>query len=133
MVPLVGTRIDPEVNDVAPIVLERIKKTAEDHHQDILHLEILEFQKMIEARHITRSRQAGKMKGLLESADRRSFVTYATSLFSNLNIQMHGWYIEYGHALSPETAAQVKKFYSEAKPDHIPGDRMTFHVKESIH
>ena len=37
-------------------LLERIKRTALEHHQDVLHLEILEFQKMIEARHITRSR-----------------------------------------------------------------------------
>ena len=114
-------------------ILERIKKTAEDHHQDILHLEILEFQKMIEARHITRSRQTGKMKGLLESATRRSFVTYAASLFSNLNIQMHGWYIEYGHALTTDAVSKVKKFYNKAKPDQITGDRMTFHEKINLY
>ncbi len=114
-------------------ILERIKKIAEEHHQDILHLEILEFQKMIETRHITRSRQAGKMKGLLESAHRRSFVTYAASLFSNLNIQMHGWYIENGHALNPEVALEVKKFYDKAKPDNIPPDRMTFHEKINLY
>lgn len=114
-------------------ILERIKKTADEQHQDILHLEILEFQKMIETRHITRSRQAGKMKGLLESATRRSFVTYAASLFSNLNIQMHGWYIEYGHALTTEAENKVKAFYENAKPDNIPPDRMTFHEKVNLY
>ena len=38
-------------------LLEKIKSTAVANHQDVLHLEILEFQKLIETRHITRSRQ----------------------------------------------------------------------------
>lgn len=114
-------------------ILERIKKTAEEHHQDILHLEILEFQKMIETRHITRSRQAGKMQGLLESATRRSFVTYAASILSNLNIQMHGWYIEHGHALDPAAATRVKAFYDQEKPRDMPSDRMTFHEKINLY
>ena len=41
-------------------ILDRISKIAYDHHQDLLHLEILEFQKFIEARHITRSRESQK-------------------------------------------------------------------------
>lgn len=110
-------------------ILERIKKIAVDHHQDILHLEILEFQKMIETRHITRSRQAGKIDDLLKDATRRGWVTYAASLFSNLNIQMHGWYIENGHATTTTQRAEVRSFYKKHLPEGIGYDRMTFHEK----
>lgn len=114
-------------------ILERIKKIAWENHQDILNLEILEFQKMIETRHVTRSRRAGKMEDLLESSTRRSFVTYATSLFSNLNIQMHGWYIEHGHALNDTMEQTVRSFYKRHLPEQLPYDRMTFHEKINLY
>jgi len=48
-------------------LLERAKDIAVKHNQDILHLEILEFQKLIEARHVTLSRQvSNKMELLLK-------------------------------------------------------------------
>ena len=46
-------------------LLDRIQQIAEDNHQDILQLEILEFQKVIEERHITRSRQTSNKVELL--------------------------------------------------------------------
>ena len=114
-------------------ILERIKRIAVDHHQDILHLEILDFQKRIEARHITRSRQAGKIEDLLSNAIRRSWVTYAASLFSSLNIQIHGWYIENGHAISPEQREAILIFYEKQTPTELEADRMTFHEKVNLH
>ena len=114
-------------------ILERIKKIAVDHHQDILHLEILDFQKRIEARHITRSRQAGKIEDLLSDAVRRSWVTYAASRFSSLNIQIHGWYIEHGHTITAEQKKAAHAFYKQHIPNELDDDRMTFHEKVNLH
>ena len=98
-------------------ILERIKETAEGHHQDILHLEILEFQKFIEARHITRSRQVNrKMDQLLVDSTNRSEVTLATSELSNLNIQIQGHYIDQGHAKTPEEKKIVETLWQEMQP-----------------
>lgn len=98
-------------------ILERNKETAEGHHQDILHLEILEFQKLIEARHITRSRQEGrKMDQLLVDSTHRSEVTLASSELSNLNIQIQGHYIDQGHAKNPEEQKQVENLWEEMQP-----------------
>ena len=36
-------------------LLERVKSIAFENHQDIQHLEIIEFEKLIESRHTTRS------------------------------------------------------------------------------
>ncbi len=98
-------------------ILERIKDTAETHHQDILHLEILEFQKFIESRHITRSRQEGrKMDQLLVDSTHRSEVTLASSELSNLNIQIQGHYIDQGHAKTPDEKKLVENLWEEMQP-----------------
>lgn len=111
-------------------LLDRIKKIAEDHHQDILHLEILEFEKMIEARHITRSRMiANKMETLLESSLHRSTVTYRNNFLSNLNIQIQGWYIQFGHALTEEETKEFEAFYQSLLPDFLKLNEMTFFEK----
>ncbi len=111
-------------------LLERIKKIAEDHHQDILHLEILEFEKMIEARHITRSRMiANKMETLLESSIHRSTVTYRNNFLSNLNIQIQGWYIQFGHARTTEEKKEFECFYQSLLPDSLDLKEMTFFEK----
>jgi hypothetical protein len=64
-------------------LLERVQTVAKDNNQDVLHLEILEFQKLIEARHITRSRQvAKKMDRLLEESTMRSMATQTASIMA---------------------------------------------------
>jgi len=114
-------------------LLDRIKQTALDHHQDILHLEILEFEKLIEARHITRSRAvANKMEDLLDDAARRSYVTHTTSRLSNLNIQVQGWYIQHGHVRNEEDLTEVKAFYDAVFPDDLELDRLTFFDKANL-
>jgi hypothetical protein len=98
-------------------ILERIKDVAVEHHQDVQHLEILEFQKLIESRHITRSRQTDdRMDRLLYDSAVRSQITLATSELFNLNIQMHGYYIEHGHARNAQEREQVVKVWQEHQP-----------------
>lgn len=114
-------------------LLDRIKSTAEEHNQDILHLEILEFEKLIEARHITRSRSVeNKMEDLLEAAARRSYVTYTTSLLSNLNIQIQGWYIQHGHVRNDNDLTEVKAYYDSIFPDDLPLQQLTFFDKVNL-
>ncbi|MBK8703894.1 MAG: hypothetical protein IPN33_09890 [Saprospiraceae bacterium] len=115
-------------------LLDRIKQIAIEHHQDILHLEILEFQKLIEARHITRSRQVkNKMENLLEESSRRSAVTSHTSLLFNFNIQVHGWYIQHGHARNEKDRQALQLFYDQNMPAHGPPGKLTFFEKANLY
>lgn len=115
-------------------LLEKIKGTAVANHQDVLHLEILEFQKLIETRHITRSRQVvNKMETLLEETARRSSITYSTSRLSNLTIQIHGWYIEKGHAMTELTQHEVKLYFQEQLPKEINAWQLTFFEKINLY
>lgn len=114
-------------------ILERIKQTAIEHHQDILHLEILEFQKHIEARHITRSRRVhGKMEGLLEDSAHRSAITLSSSLLFNFNIEIHGYYIEHGHARHKEDIAAAKAFYEKRLPPPSEHENTTFFERVNL-
>lgn len=115
-------------------MLDRIKKIAVDHHQDLLHLEILEFQKMIEARHITRSRLVeNKMEALLEEAAERSFITHSNNLFSNFNIQVHGWYIQKGHVNNEEEISAINGFFEQYRPGELlQGRKLTFFERANL-
>jgi hypothetical protein len=115
-------------------LLEKIKNTAVANHQDVLHLEILEFQKMIETRHITRSRQViNKMESLLEETARRSSITHSNSRLSNLTIQIHGWYIEKGHALNREEQQKVKNYFLSQMPKDLKEAELTFFEKINLY
>ncbi len=97
--------------------LDRARTIADSHQQDILHLEILEFQKTIEARHITRSRQLEKkMDQLLTDAAVQSHITASASGLSNLNIQIQGFYIDHGHARNANEVAAVKHYWQAIQP-----------------
>lgn len=115
-------------------LLERIKNIANEHHQDVLHLEILEFQKLIEARHITRSRKVeGKMEMLLEESSLRSHVSYSNSLLFNFNIQVHGWYIQHGHARTPHDIEALDAFWNANNPEVIEDRSPTFFEKANLY
>lgn len=115
-------------------ILERIKQTALEHQQDILHLEILEFEKHIEARHITRSRSVkGKLENLLEESAKRSRITLASSLLFNLNIEMQGYYIMHGHIRSDKDGVDVEAFYKKHFPPEVrKRSRLTFFEKVNL-
>lgn len=98
-------------------MLEKTKPLATEHNQDILHLEILEFQKLIETRHITRSRQVdAKMDQLLQESAQLSAATLATSEMSNVNIKIHGYYIENGHARTPARREEARQYWESIQP-----------------
>ncbi len=112
--------------------LERAKAKAVEHRQDLLHLEILEFQKLIEARHITLSRQIeNKMDLLLNESAERSYSVLNTSELFSLNIQIHGRYIEYGHSRTPEEKAATREFWNsiQSKRVGLTVATETFHQK----
>lgn len=117
-------------------ILDRIKQIAIEHHQDLLHLEILEFQKLIEARHVTRSRAVEhKMDELLGESETRCTVTYYSNLLSNLNIKIHGWYIDQGHARSSAEKKAIKDFLDQHYPEHlqVTTRKETFFERVNLH
>lgn len=100
--------------------LERAKTKAVEHNQDLLHLEILEFQKLIEARHITLSRQvSNKMDLLLNESGERSHNVLNTSELFSLSIQIHGRYIEQGHSRDEEEKETNREFWDSIQANRV--------------
>jgi len=107
-------------------ILERIRMLAQDNHLDLLLLEILEFLKLIEERHITRSRQEkGKMEKLENDALRQSEIIHNSCQLSNLKISIHGFYIRYGHVRNELSKQMVKEVFHE-KLKKIDQTKLTF-------
>lgn len=112
--------------------LERAKGRAVEHNRDVLHLEILEFQKLIESRHITLSRQiVNKMDLLLNESAARSYSVLNTSELFNLNIQIHGRYIECGHSRNEQDRIDNATFWSQIQTYRFDREAVssTFHQK----
>ena len=113
-------------------VLARAKARATEHHRDLLHLEIVEFEKLIEARHVTHSRSAGDhMDRLVNESARRSYEVLAASEMANINLQIHGYYIDRGHARTPAEHAGAERFWREiqASPIDLQVRGSTFHQR----
>ena len=100
-------------------LLERIKPIAQKANQDILTLEILEFEKKIESRHITRSRKVkNKVEGLIdESAQVKNVVGNASELL-NLKLKIHGLYIKLGHAKDEKDLFIIKDYFYSNLPKY---------------
>lgn len=95
-------------------LLERTRGRAEETHQNILLLEIIEFLKYIEERHITRSRKIeGKMEKLLDQADDVEKGISNMVRLSNLKIKIHGLYITMGHARNEEDYRFVADYFKK--------------------
>ena len=93
-------------------ILERVKEMLPEGGHDLLRLEIIEFQKFIEERHITRSRKkSGKVQSLLIESENQEARVSNLVLLSNLKIKIHGWYIETGHVRDEKDHWQLREYF----------------------
>ncbi len=82
-------------------ILDKAKSIAEKANQELLLFEVLEFEKLIESRHITRSRQIeNKVEWLIDQSQQKKEIISNASDLVNLNLKIHGLYIKKGHARS---------------------------------
>ncbi|MHA4808512.1 hypothetical protein ACX0G9_10400 [Flavitalea flava] len=98
-------------------MLDRIKENAKAHNQVTFLLQVLFFEKKIEALHITRSMQdrADQLTGEVEAVN--SELQLMSSL-SNLSLLLYSWYIRNGLARNERDEAAVQQFFEQ----HIPDD-----------
>ena len=93
-------------------LLDRVKEMLPEGGHDLLRLEIIEFQKFIEERHITRSRKTqGKVESLLVESENQESRVSNLVLLSNLKIKIHGWYIQTGHVRDERDHFTVKEYF----------------------
>lgn len=91
----------------ALVLLKRAKQQAKALHLDLHHILILEFEKMIESRHITRSVE-GRMVALTEESRQRQTIQDMTTRLSNLQLTLQRYFIEQGHVSG---LAEAQRFH----------------------
>ncbi|NND08274.1 MAG: hypothetical protein HKN87_17995 [Saprospiraceae bacterium] len=114
-------------------LLSRIKGIAKESNQDILHYEILEFEKLIEEKHITRSRKIkNKVEDLIYESEERNRILNNTNRLTNLKLKIHGLYIKVGHAKDEKDAFVVRDYFKSNLPD-MSSSNMTFFERVYLH
>ena len=108
-------------------LLDRIKAIARETHQDLLHLEIVEFEKMIESRHITRAIESRADQLTAESEKRHNVVSNVTRL-SNLALKMFSFYVKTGHVKNESESMFITEFFKSNLPE-LQYDELTFFEK----
>lgn len=100
-------------------VLERLKVKLKGANRDILLLQTVEFQKMIELRHITRSRKVeNKMEGLIEESEQINKKVSRLGELASLNIGIQGLYIKQGHVKDDRDLYFVRQYFYSNLPDY---------------
>lgn len=96
-------------------LLQRAKKIAEKEELDLLALEIIEFQKIIESRHITNTGPVKNDALTEESSVTIKKIVNSISL-SNLRIRLHGYYIRNSHVKNEKEKEEAIKYLEEQLP-----------------
>lgn len=96
-------------------ILEKAKKLATKSKNDILHLSLLETEKTIESRHITRS-GTGNTEHITQQAFKVSTTVHNATMLSNLRLLVHAYYIQHGHIKNEEGYKDVTAFFEKTMP-----------------
>ena len=97
-------------------ILHRAKKIGIKAELELEVLQIIEFQKLIESRHITHTGPVRNKEIVTEAKERLDKVNTST-LLSNLRVRLHSYYITNSHVKSEDEEREVIDFLDENMPD----------------
>lgn len=92
-------------------VLGKAKAISQKHYNDFSLLTIIELEKLIQSRHITRSKSEPIDKLIKESSELVDKVSDRITL-SNIRLRLHKFYIEQGHIESREKEIELRDTFS---------------------
>jgi hypothetical protein len=107
-------------------ILSRAKSMAMEQEEVMLSYEIIEFEKLIESRHITRSLE-NRADELSAESKQIELRLSNVSRLSTLSLRMYGLYLKLGHARDARDAEMVKLFFEKELPPNSKD--MTFYEK----
>lgn len=96
-------------------LLQRAKRMAVEAELEMEVLQIIEFQKLIESRHITNTGPVKNDALVLESKDHLEKIHASVSL-SNLRVSLHGYYIKNSHVKNEEEREAAIAYLEENLP-----------------
>lgn len=112
-------------------LLAKAKAMAIEQEEVMLSYEIIEFEKLIESRHITRSLE-NRADELSEESRVIEQKLSNISKLSTLSLRMYGLYLKLGHARDERDANMVKLFFEKELPANCHQD-MSFYEKINLY
>ncbi len=100
-------------------ILARAKEQAFTYHLDLHHLHIIDFEKTIESRHITRA-SPERMADLTSESRKRQEVMDSTVRQSNLQLVLQRYFIQHGHVSTPADARHFYQLFHHYFSDPVP-------------
>ena len=98
--------------------LDKIKENAREHNQVTFLLQVLFFEKTIEALHITRSMQ-DRADQLATEVNEVNDQLQLISVLSNLSLELYSWYIRNGVARNEKDEEAVQEFFEKNLPADV--------------
>ena len=112
-------------------ILDKAKTLARNNSHFILTLEILQFEKDIEAKHITRSLK-GRAGALIEETNFSISQINEVTHLSNIALSMYGLYLETGHVKDEKQSQEIEDRFKESIRD-INEKQISFFGKAYLH
>lgn len=106
-------------------ILQKAYQLAEKHELELSMLEIIEFQKIIESRHITRSGPIKNSALAKTASDLIKRIDVMISL-SNLRLTLHSEYIRNGHIKDKNDYQRIKSFFKRNLPSFLAHNLNTY-------
>ena len=111
------------------LLLERIKGQCLEANYMLQYLQILELQKKIESRHITRSRKVrNRIENIVKESQEMRATISRTSALSDLSLNTQGLYIKHGFARNTKDE-DMCKIYFESNAPVYRDDEASFYEK----
>lgn len=108
-------------------ILGRLKQKAIDNNEEILLLEVIDFEKLIEGQYITRS-MGNRAEELINESRQATRIIAKTQELSNLSISLYGLYIKLGYVRNEEDFQVVQHYFNRHLPDY-EYDSLSFNEK----
>ncbi len=117
--------------------LSKAKALATTYQEIELKMQVLEFEKLIEARHITRSIE-NRAEKLSEESRTCTRQLVSLSFLSNLALSLYGMYLKTGHVRNEKEALMLRTFFENNLPSPqnnmtVPEAEMTFYEKINLY
>lgn len=92
-------------------VLEKAKRLSQKHYNDFSLLTIIELEKLIQSRHITRTK-SDSIDELIDQSEVLSSRVKDRIILSNIRLKLHKQYVEKGHIESREKEIELMESFS---------------------
>ncbi len=109
-------------------ILERIKDKAREEQEHLLVFEIIDFEKKIESRHVTRSHNE-RAKHLQNETEEVRQIIRSEADWSQFSLNLYDKYLQIGHVKNEAEFQSIRDYYSKNHPAFVESNTPWFYSR----